>query len=57
MAVFVPAGVYHTYSADPLARYLIILTPRLNELIQELLANDPDQHALGMKKFKSAIIK
>src|SRR5579859_4068478 len=34
--VFVPAGVPHTYEAIGSARYLIILTPRLNDLIAEL---------------------
>src|SRR5690349_17481148 len=34
--VFVPAGVAHTYQADDTARYLIMLTPRLHELIAEL---------------------
>jgi mannose-6-phosphate isomerase-like protein (cupin superfamily) len=33
--VFVPAGVAHTYEAVD-ARYLIILTPRLAALIQDL---------------------
>jgi mannose-6-phosphate isomerase-like protein (cupin superfamily) len=33
--VFVPAGVAHTYDAVS-ARYLIILTPRLEALIREL---------------------
>ena len=33
--VFVPAGVAHTYQATD-ARYLIILTPRLDALIAEL---------------------
>lgn len=34
-SVFVPAGVPHTYVADE-ARYLVVLTPRLRALIQEL---------------------
>jgi mannose-6-phosphate isomerase-like protein (cupin superfamily) len=39
--VFVPAGVPHTYSARD-ARYLIVLTPRLEALIAELQSNrDP----------------
>jgi mannose-6-phosphate isomerase-like protein (cupin superfamily) len=33
--VFVPAGVAHTYEAID-ARYLIVLTPRIAALIQEL---------------------
>ena|SRR5262245_62932288 len=34
-SVFVPAGVAHTYEAIG-ARYLIVLTPRLEALIKEL---------------------
>jgi mannose-6-phosphate isomerase-like protein (cupin superfamily) len=34
--VFVPAGVAHTYVSLPDARYLVVLTPRLRELIAEL---------------------
>ena len=46
--VFVPAGVAHAYSAGVGARYLIILTPRLNALIAALQgARDPDhQHEI-----------
>lgn len=36
--VFVPAGVVHAYQAID-ARYLIILTPRLDSLIAELQSN------------------
>lgn len=36
--VFVPAGVAHTYEAMQGARYLLILTPRLRDLIVELQA-------------------
>src|SRR5579859_7694714 len=40
--VFVPAGVAHTYNAQQAARYLLILTPRLRDLIAELQTNrDP----------------
>ncbi|HEV8124593.1 MAG TPA: cupin domain-containing protein [Gemmatimonadales bacterium] len=41
--VFVPAGVPHTYVAHE-ARYLIILTPRLDALIKEL-QQTPDRAA------------
>ena len=41
--VFVPAGVAHTYSAGAGARYLIVLTPRLEALIRTLQA-DRDPH-------------
>ncbi|HEV2954444.1 MAG TPA: cupin domain-containing protein [Candidatus Dormibacteraeota bacterium] len=40
--VFVPAGVAHTYEAAQPARYLVVLTPRLRALIQEL-QNAPDR--------------
>src|SRR5215470_19226787 len=42
-SVFVPAGVAHTYQAQD-ARYLIVLTPRLDALIRELQAT-PDRAA------------
>ena len=40
--VFVPAGVAHTYVSLPDARYLVILTPRLRELIAAL-SSTPDR--------------
>src|SRR5438045_7665869 len=46
--VFVPAGVAHSYSANN-ARYLIILTQRLNELIAELQISPFQIHAGVMK--------
>ncbi|HTQ64034.1 MAG TPA: cupin domain-containing protein [Puia sp.] len=54
--VFVPAGIAHTYSANDSARYLMILTPRLNDLIAELQISPIAQHASIMKKYKSEII-
>ncbi|MEP7141691.1 MAG: cupin domain-containing protein [Ferruginibacter sp.] len=54
--VFVPAGVPHTYFADDSARYLIILTPRLNELISALQIAPYPAHASIMKKFESEIL-
>ena len=54
--VFVPAGVPHTYYAKGVARYLMILTPRLNELISALQASSFDKHASIMKKYKSEIV-
>jgi mannose-6-phosphate isomerase-like protein (cupin superfamily) len=56
--VFVPAGVSHTYieSAEP-TRYLIILTPRLNELIGALQVAPREQHAAIMRQFLSAIVE
>jgi mannose-6-phosphate isomerase-like protein (cupin superfamily) len=55
--VFVPAGVAHTYVASGPARYLIILTPRLNELISELQRSSYDKHAEIMKKYRSEILE
>ena len=54
--VFVPAGTPHTYSANASARYLVILTPRLNELISELHRSPYETHAAIMKKYKSEIL-
>src|SRR5689334_10588012 len=54
--VFVPAGVPHTYRANGSARYLMILTPRLNDLISELHKTPYDQHGSVMKKYKSEIV-
>src|SRR5215831_14363454 len=48
--VFVPAGTPHTYSANASAHYLVILTPRLNELILELHQAPYNTHASTMKK-------
>lgn len=42
-SIFVPAGVAHTYQAQD-ARYLIVLTPRLDALIRELQST-PDRAA------------
>ena len=56
--VFVPAGVAHSYY-DPqgTARYLIILTPRLRELIAALHAAPRAQHAEIMRQFDSEILE
>ena len=35
--VFVPAGVAHTYTVVEPSRYLIILTPKIDRLIEKLL--------------------
>lgn len=56
ITVFVPAGTPHTYSANASARYLIILTERLNELIKELQAAPYDKHREIMKKYQSEIL-
>src|SRR5690242_17128520 len=51
-SVFVPAGVAHDYfEATGPTRYLIILTPRLRELIAALQAAPLQQHATIMRQF------
>lgn len=54
--VFVPAGVAHAYSTDD-ARYLIILTPRLKALIDELHQTpDPQAHPAVYRKYASELL-
>jgi len=55
--MFVPAGVAHTYAADESSRYLIILTPALNNLISELHSVPYNQHGDVMRKYNSEILK
>jgi mannose-6-phosphate isomerase-like protein (cupin superfamily) len=57
-SVFVPAGVPHDYfeAAGP-TRYLIILTPRLRELIAALHAAPIQQHPAITRQFESAIVE
>jgi quercetin dioxygenase-like cupin family protein len=56
--VFVPAGVAHTYEAVGAARYLIILTPRLRDLIAELQgAPDLAQHPAIMRRYQSEVLE
>lgn len=57
-SVFVPAGVPHDYfeAAGP-TRYLMILTPRLRELVTALHAAPLQQHAAILRQFESAIIE
>lgn len=57
-SVFVPAGVPHDYfeAAGP-TRYLIILTPRLRELIAALHVAPIQQHVAIMRQFESAIVE
>ena len=56
--VFVPAGVPHDYfEASGATRYLIILTPRLHQLIQELQKAPLTSHATIMRQFESAIVE
>ncbi len=56
--VFVPAGVPHSYyEADGPTRYLIILTPRLRELISALHAAPFKEHGAIMRNFDSEIVE
>ncbi|HKC47449.1 MAG TPA: cupin domain-containing protein [Gemmatimonadales bacterium] len=56
-SVFVPAGVPHTYHAQD-ARYLIVLTPRLDALIAELQST-PDRaaHPALYRKYESTLLE
>jgi quercetin dioxygenase-like cupin family protein len=56
--VFVPAGVAHTYleAAGP-THYLIILTPRLRDLIAALHGAPFEQHEAIFAQFASALIE
>jgi mannose-6-phosphate isomerase-like protein (cupin superfamily) len=55
--VFVPAGVPHTYEARN-ARYLIVLTPRLDALIKELQTTpDRSMHAQIYIKHESTLLE
>jgi mannose-6-phosphate isomerase-like protein (cupin superfamily) len=56
--VFVPAGVPHDYfeSHGP-TRYLIILTPRLRDLISVLQDTPREQHNEIMRRFESEIVE
>ena len=55
--VFVPAGVAHTYQATE-ARYLIVLTPRLDALIGELQARpDPEKLPAIYRKYESTLLE
>ena len=56
--VFVPAGVPHSYfEAQGPTRYLIILTPRLRDLISALHAAPREQHNAIMRRFESEIVE
>jgi len=55
--VFVPAGVAHAYEAID-ARYLILITPRLDALIAELQrVRDTTQHAEIYRRHASALVE
>ena len=56
--VFVPAGVPHTYyEANGPTRYLIIMTPRLRDLISALHAAPREQHNAITRRFDSEILE
>ena len=56
--VFVPAGVPHSYfEAQGPTRYLIILTPRLRDLISALHEAPREQHSAIMRRFESEIVE
>jgi len=56
--VFVPAGVAHTYyeAAGP-TRYLIIMTPRLRELIAALHGAPRHEHPAILHQFASEVLE
>ena len=56
--VFVPAGVAHSYyeAAGP-TRYLIIMTPRLRNLIAALHGTPREEHNEVMRKFASEVVE
>jgi mannose-6-phosphate isomerase-like protein (cupin superfamily) len=55
--VFVQAGTPHAYreGVSP-CRYLIILTPRLNALIEELHKTPYKEHGEAMRRYESEIL-
>jgi len=57
-SVFMPAGVPHDYfeAAGP-TRYLIILTPRLHDLITTLHTASLQQHPTILRQFESAVVE
>ena len=55
--VFIPAGVPHDYQTLENTRYLIILTPRLKALIDELHTVTFDKHPEVMRKYDSEIVE
>ncbi len=56
--VFVPAGVPHSYSVgSESTRYLIILSPRLHDLIEALHNTPIAGHAEVMRNYQSEIVE
>ncbi len=58
-AVFVPAGVAHTFDALEGSRYLLILTPRLRDLIADLqqTTRDPAAQAEIYRRHQSELLE
>jgi mannose-6-phosphate isomerase-like protein (cupin superfamily) len=57
--VLVPAGVPHTFGnagPDP-SRFLIVLPPRLDQLITELHAGNRQDHASIYQKYESQLLE
>ncbi len=56
--VFVPAGVAHTYRASQGSRYLIILTPKIDRLIEHLLhPAQPDDVRPTLHAFDTDVVE
>jgi quercetin dioxygenase-like cupin family protein len=57
--VLIPAGVPHTFgNAGPdLSRFLIVLPPRLDQLITELHARNRQDHAAICQKYESQLLE
>ncbi len=57
--VLVPAGVPHTFgNAGPEpSRYIIILSTRLDELINQLHASDPAEHPDIYRRYQSELLE
>ena len=56
--VFVPAGLAHTYRASEGSRYLIILTPKIDRLIERLLdPNQPDDVRPTLRAFDTDLVE
>lgn len=55
--VFVPAGVAHTFVATDAARYLIVLTPRLRALIDELHETRAQEHEAVYRRYASRLVE
>ncbi len=55
--VFVPAGVPYTYEATESVRYLIILTPRLCDLIAALHGAPVQEHRAIMRRYQSEVLE